>query len=336
MANISPDAAPPLDAPRAGGDVHCPLCEYNLRGLAEPCCPECGYRFEWIDLTDPARRRHPYLFEHHPERNAWSFTRTLLAGLRPGRFWASIHPAQPSRAGRLLTYWMGCCLVLAVAYAAHAALWVKQTRAAERATLARWIATYYGPGSPHREQVVRRYESFEAFVAQVTRDDRQPWTLGARWATRMVVVFLLWPWLVLLALLVFRASMRRARIRAVHMLRCVLYSYDVVLWIGVAVAAAVCVKFLAPLGLLPRHWQYPGALIPPAPIPDDHVFQYEAHLVTDALFWSACLLLVLAAYRLASALRHYLRFDHAAATVVAAHAVAGLLLTVAVVRAWLI
>ena len=47
--------------------LHCPLCEYNLRGLSEPRCPECGYRFEWAELRDPSRRLHPYLFEHHPE-----------------------------------------------------------------------------------------------------------------------------------------------------------------------------------------------------------------------------------------------------------------------------
>ena len=47
-------------------DIFCPLCEYNLRGLIEPRCLECGYRFEWPDLLDPRRRLHPYLFEHHP------------------------------------------------------------------------------------------------------------------------------------------------------------------------------------------------------------------------------------------------------------------------------
>jgi hypothetical protein len=26
----------------AGRDVACPLCRYNLRGLASPRCPECG------------------------------------------------------------------------------------------------------------------------------------------------------------------------------------------------------------------------------------------------------------------------------------------------------
>jgi hypothetical protein len=50
-------------------EVHCPLCEYNLRGIRDPRCPECGYRFEWPDMLSPRRADHPYLFEHHPERN---------------------------------------------------------------------------------------------------------------------------------------------------------------------------------------------------------------------------------------------------------------------------
>ena len=54
-------------------EIHCPMCGYNLRGLAQPRCPECGHEFLWRDLLDPTRRRHPYLFEHHPDHNLRSF-----------------------------------------------------------------------------------------------------------------------------------------------------------------------------------------------------------------------------------------------------------------------
>src|SRR5690348_6555559 len=73
--------APDWDA--VPDELNCPLCEYNLRGLREPRCPECGYRFAWRDLTDPERRVHPYLFEHHPRQNYWSFRETARGGLRP-------------------------------------------------------------------------------------------------------------------------------------------------------------------------------------------------------------------------------------------------------------
>ena len=55
---------PPRPIPAAGEvpppheAVNCPLCGYDLRGLVDPRCPECGYRFVWADLTDSTRRRH--------------------------------------------------------------------------------------------------------------------------------------------------------------------------------------------------------------------------------------------------------------------------------------
>src|SRR5262245_18628420 len=82
----SASIAPP-DWATIAETIRCPLCEYDLRGLANPRCPECGRDFVWIELLDPARRRHRYLFEHHPERNVWSFVRTLVGGLLPWRFW---------------------------------------------------------------------------------------------------------------------------------------------------------------------------------------------------------------------------------------------------------
>jgi len=120
MAATEPDAppAPPSDPAGAqAADVRCPLCDYDLRGSTEPRCPECGYQFVWADLTDPARRLHPYLFEHHPRRNVRSFVRTMAGALRPRRFWSSLKPSQPSRPRRLVLYWLVAALLLPVGYA---------------------------------------------------------------------------------------------------------------------------------------------------------------------------------------------------------------------------
>src|SRR5205823_1819790 len=84
--------------------VACPLCDYNLRGLNSPRCPECGFGFKWKEVLDLTRQKHEYLFEHHPERNFWSLWRTIVGGLWPERFWTTLHPAQPSRPWRLLIY----------------------------------------------------------------------------------------------------------------------------------------------------------------------------------------------------------------------------------------
>src|SRR5688500_14282446 len=98
-------APPPVDTPEARDELDCPLCGYSLRGLSaavpeSPRCPECGYRFQWPELLAARQYLHPYLFEQHPERNVRSFLRTLFGGLRPRRFWASLHAAHAVRPRR--------------------------------------------------------------------------------------------------------------------------------------------------------------------------------------------------------------------------------------------
>src|SRR5438552_18029124 len=101
--------------------LHCPMCDYDLRGQVEPRCPECGYRFDWEELRDPARRLHPYLFEHHPERNLWSLVRTFFGGMLPRRFWRSLYPTQPASLRRLMTYYLLIVLPVGVALLATTA-----------------------------------------------------------------------------------------------------------------------------------------------------------------------------------------------------------------------
>src|SRR3954452_18142580 len=91
MSDPTPAAtvpAPPTDAPpdwvTTAGDFPCPLCDYNLRGLAEPRCPECGYASTWQHRAGARPSRHPYLFEHRP--TPIGFARTLAAGLLPRHF----------------------------------------------------------------------------------------------------------------------------------------------------------------------------------------------------------------------------------------------------------
>jgi hypothetical protein len=62
---------PAADAPRPGTelvcafladqDVACPKCGYNLRGVGEPTCPECGREIE-LALASPGRSRGYLLF----------------------------------------------------------------------------------------------------------------------------------------------------------------------------------------------------------------------------------------------------------------------------------
>jgi hypothetical protein len=307
-----PQPAPPADAaPVSGEPVHCPLCDYDLRGQTEPRCPECGYQFDWADLTDPARRIHPYLFEHHPRRNTRSFVRTMLGGLRPGKFWRGLKPSQPSRPLRLLLYWLlaalllpaGLCAAVAyssVAFAKTHDLHRQQYLAQSNTYMATWGRDTSPGGLPTE---IRRMGGVQAYVdarlpragtwAYVPYVYRRFYEARVDRAWEGLVLAVGWPWLA--TLMIFRASMRRANVNAVHVVRCALYCGDACLWFGV-------------LALF---------VIPPLVDRFDlgrYVGQRDASV-------TAVLLAAVTAWRLAAAYRHYLQFDRPLATAAAAQAI---------------
>lgn len=304
----APAAAP--DWAATGEDLHCPLCDYNLRGLVDPVCPECGYRFEWAELTDPARRKHPYLFEHHPGRNVWSFWKTAWGGLRPRQFWASLSPAMPSRPRRLVLYWGVTAFAALLAVAGlYYAEWLRigttftalPVFGGGRATYINLFTNKFvtGPTNASPLTPVVPFGDFWAYAG--------PGYLIA------LACACAWPWLTFLSLLVFRISMRRARIRPTHVLRCVVYSGDALFW----AALTVFTLSAAAAGAI---WAGTGrAELLPADVP-----------------WvAASFVPVLAAYRLGVAYQRYLRFDHPWATVFASQLMAGLLALAILPQAWL-
>jgi len=106
--------------------------------------------------------------------------------------------------------------------------------------------------------------------------------------------------------------MKRARVRPIHALRCVVYSGDVVAWLNLILAAVLVAAFV-------RNWASTTARS------------------TDEFIYGplACLLLLgswfVFAYRFTIALRRYLRFDHVVATVAATQVIVLLSVLVAFV-----
>lgn len=260
-------------------EILCPLCDYNLRGLTEPRCPECGYQFAWRELLDINRRAHPYLFEHHPERNVWSLFRTLIGGLRPAAFWRSLHPSQPSRPRRIALYAIICLLPVLITFAATAVLIFNDAYASLYGRM-----TSSGQGVPDLWWSIR-------YIAR--------WRLHTDGLLAVLGGIVLWPWLTMAGLMIFRWSMRRARIRRVHVVRCVVYSADLLL-------------LLTPFYALVLAMQYYDA-----PSLRNSPFDY-------ILPAAAILLWICFVYRLMRAYRHYLRFDHVAATVLVSQVMAAL------------
>jgi hypothetical protein len=287
-------------------DVRCPLCDYDLRGLIEPRCPECGYRFEWPDLLDPARRPHPYLFEHHPRRNVASFIRTNLGGLRPRRFWGGLKPAMPSRPGRLAAYALLSVAMLVCAPLVNVAkAYVSEVHNAiqARRQMSTWMQSYLSDPGLQRE--IARLGSLQAVIDfQVPPPTSMQYVRRAWRAARFprshvatVLTTVAWPWLTLAALMIFRWSMRRARVRTVHVLRCVVYGFDWGFWFVPILLLLLTADFAEDVvGLRPA---------------------------TSVPMLACVAIAAYGTYRIGSAYARYLRFDHPYLTALASQLIVG-------------
>jgi hypothetical protein len=249
-------------------------------------------------VTDPEKRLHPYLFEHHPERNVRAFFQTLVGTLRPRKFWSGLSPTQPLRPRRMRMYWLLTALIASLAFWAE---W-------GRAVFTWWDEWVYTPrGTP-------------AFIGFRPRPGAPgaPFTWDHLWGTAttawardqlvglafaQLVFWLAWPWLMLLSLQVFRASMRRAKVRTGHVLRCVVYSFDIGVWLGLAgvlwtgYLVVIWGRALTPWGGGNR---------------TEHAYRALGFLAVT---------LVAVTWRMWRAYRTYMRFDHALGTIVAAQVI---------------
>lgn len=260
-------------------EPQCPLCEYMLRGLNVARCPECGFRFEWAEVLDASKREHPYLFEHHPERNIWSYFKTVMGAARPRRFWSQLHPAQYGSRRRLLIFlFLGLAALITIALITPA-IFIMILAALE-------------PYSP-------RYQSFYRYSRPPYWDLVGDALLAAysRWRTQRLflnglLVAVTWPWIAFLALQVFQISMRKAKVKSIHVLRCVIYALDhwVIIRVWILVVSSILIFEVVDMYRL-TYMPLPG----PAAIS-----------VACASF-----VVVLHTYRLGVAYGRYLRFDHA-------------------------
>jgi hypothetical protein len=292
--------------------VLCPLCEYQLRGLSQPRCPECGYQFTWDEVLNADRRPHPYLFEHHPRQNVWSFARTKLGGFRPWIFWIKLKPTMPLVPKRLVLYWLinlPLLLILLlggfIRFYANVAPSIRMMRTSTINYMQK------RPTEPTVQQWVQRYGTARRAVDALYPD---PFSfsgiqglIGDYFIRRArapkldfapaALLLILWPWATFATLMIFRISMARARIRPPHVLRCVVYSCDVVL---IPVAALVFI------------------------LPEFNQYMWNPLEVFSGLVRACLLMSALTLYKLGFAYRLYLRFPHAWTTVVVAQIVVSL------------
>lgn len=274
-------------------DVVCPLCGYRLWGTVEPHCPECGYSFNWSQVLNPALRLHPYLFEHHPERGLRAFVRTAFAGFRPRKFWTSLFPTQPSNPKRLIAYWMIAAAFPAVA--AVVGLGVNVIGITRSGGLVQFT-----PAGVVKLSGVSTSEAI-----------RDVFTSRSVQSTLATAVLLptAWAWLCWVVSLIFQISMRRARVRPIHMLRVCIYSCDLAFWWGLFILAGTLASI--PLGGLT------------APIWFRHIcYSHGAHYVyllepvSGVIALAFLFMFVHMTWRLRAGCKHYLQFRFPLATAV--------------------
>jgi len=284
-------------------EPHCPLCEYMLRGLTWPRCPECGYTFDWQEVLDVSRREHPYLFEHHPERNIWSYCKTVIGALRPRRFWSQLHPGQSGSTRRLLWYWfIGMMILIATTLLLPIPSTIVFTWLIRQTPPFRHAGANWPPLWEHiLDNLISNYSQIR-FLEHIAI---QCFIAG------------IWPWLTLGTLQIFWFSMRKARVRPVHVLRCVLYSMDggsqsILLTLHHLVMMTIYIAIM--------HLNVPQRLLFP----------------NELLLGVIGLALLFYTYRLATAYRHYLRFPHARSVAFASQIIVFLVATIVLVTLKLI
>ena len=280
-------ADPPVPAV-SQDDLACPLCAYNLRGLETPRCPECGYAFDWGELRAAVRDTHPFLFEHHPEANVWSFFATLWRGLRPVRFWTSVQAAHAIRTRRLVFY--AAALLFCLSIAAAATIYWARPSGGRNATS--WVLWYLAP-------------------------DR-PWEWRQNFPLQVAACCAVWPILSAISLLVFAETMRRANVRQAHLWRCVIYSADIVLLPVTALLLVYTLGFL--------FWPDSLATILYWLRGDPYGVLYWATGLSPQSAIAVVVFFAMMAAKLGVAYRRYLRFPDAIKTVMLSQVVVALAL----------
>lgn len=239
-------------------ELHCPLCGYNLRGLSEPRCPECGFKFTWQELLEAEKDKQLFLFEYG--RNIPTFWKTYWRTCRPRQFWREVNPAIEVRSTALIIYWILSSSVIAsfVALPYVKPVWrTASNNVSTRATFkpvpgnsnyfsdGRWTFKarqiddeYPLPWDFEFWRTVEQQESGGYYYDKAgnfvsTRSDVPN---AAAWCA----IFLGWPILTFITLMIFRISMRQAKIRMSHLVRAVVYSCDFGLLVIILAVAGSC------------------------------------------------------------------------------------------------
>ncbi len=255
----------------------CRKCGYHLYGLRETRCPECGESFTWEQVLDDYHRRQKPLFEYrwrdHPFR---SLVYTWWLALRPQKLWRFIDIHDRPRVGPLLVILVVGTITLMVAGSVPAIV----------------------------EEVVNRWRWTRLMAARGSPVPITVWLPHSidwiDWRNQHLYEFAriigVWCFFTFASLLVFQQSMRRCKVRTLHVFRVCVYAI-----FGVAPLATAAFSTTGAVLRGFRLFWFDGAQIATVALP----------LVMGFGAWSV-----------AVGYRRYIRMPHSIGVVIAAQIVA--------------
>ncbi|MDX2199061.1 MAG: hypothetical protein SF069_08825 [Phycisphaerae bacterium] len=184
-------------------EITCSRCGYDLRTLREPRCPECGLQFEWHHIFDALFTVSPWLFEHQWRRKpVRSLIATLIASLRPRRYWTnlSIH-LRPDATGLWLQFIAAFLLPNALRFLLMGSVWL---------ALRIWLAADGTSLDPCDAVRVMAFGMTHDFLVNREVHAAIAGTTGVAAAFSLIQIA---------ALCSLRQSLARCRVRPVQMLR---------------------------------------------------------------------------------------------------------------------
>lgn len=269
------DQAAPLE------HLTCGKCSYHLYGIADSRCPECGTAVDWNEALLRYRRREKPLFEYHwRDRPVRSFVRTWLLSLRPRRLWQTVDMHDPPQVGPLLLWLFALILLMDVSCIALFA--ATQWGAA-------WLQSGQWPGAEWVTVILSILHHL------TTLSWHQP-----------MAIYVMWALFALAALMLFRQSMRIARVRTVHVIRVWTYAAGA----GMPISAfGITLSFMVldvVLSILdwPYRWRY------------GWLFQASGFFGLIALIHST--------WSVARGYSHYLKMPHSFGIAIAIQLIAGM------------
>lgn len=206
----------------------CRHCDYHLYGLRSTRCPECGESFTWDDaLLHYRANQKPYFEYRWRDAPIRSFVGTWLRSLCPGRFWRSMDIHDPPQTRSLFVMvLLGLGIILLQLAILHG--------------VTEWFWN------------VRAQRTASGWVLQSPKLADLPLNLlnSAGDPNTYVLVRMLLPWLIVncFSLFLFPQSMRRARLRLVHIVR--VWAYSLLPTVPLALAAVFLYRAVYALGRL--------------------------------------------------------------------------------------